>query len=137
MRCTGRSHCLQMNSGRISSWFARWRAQRKEMRCLNDDAYLSGIRYYGAFDADKLVGGRPNGVAGASTPQRHLPNFSNQRRNMTCVLTAAKQALKPLRKRSSGPSREIKQTPITRTTNSGLSGIFVRMVCHLLVRMRI
>ena len=25
-------------------------------RCLNDDAYLSGIRYYGAFDADKLVG---------------------------------------------------------------------------------
>lgn len=25
-------------------------------RCLNDEAYLSGIRYYGAFDEDKLVG---------------------------------------------------------------------------------
>ena len=24
--------------------------------CLNDDAYLSGIRYYGVFDEDKLVG---------------------------------------------------------------------------------
>ena len=25
-------------------------------KCLNDDAYLSGICYYGAFDEDKLVG---------------------------------------------------------------------------------
>ena len=25
-------------------------------RCLNDDAYLAGIRYYGAFDEEKLVG---------------------------------------------------------------------------------
>ncbi len=25
-------------------------------RCLNDDAYLAGICYYGAFDEDKLVG---------------------------------------------------------------------------------
>ena len=25
-------------------------------KCLNDDAYLSGICYYGAFDKDKLVG---------------------------------------------------------------------------------
>jgi GNAT superfamily N-acetyltransferase len=25
-------------------------------KCLNDDTYLAGIRYYGAFDADKLVG---------------------------------------------------------------------------------
>ena len=25
-------------------------------RCLNDDAYLAGIRYYGAFDEDRLVG---------------------------------------------------------------------------------
>ena len=25
-------------------------------KCLNDDAYLAGIRYYGAFDKDKLVG---------------------------------------------------------------------------------
>ena len=25
-------------------------------RCLNDDAYLAGIRYYGAFDGDRIVG---------------------------------------------------------------------------------
>lgn len=25
-------------------------------KCLNDDAYLTGIRYYGAFDEEKLVG---------------------------------------------------------------------------------
>ena len=25
-------------------------------KCLNDDAYLAGIRYYGAFDEEKLVG---------------------------------------------------------------------------------
>ena len=25
-------------------------------RCLNDDAYLAGVRYYGAFDEEKLVG---------------------------------------------------------------------------------
>ncbi len=25
-------------------------------KCLNDDAYLAGIRYYGAFDEEKMVG---------------------------------------------------------------------------------
>ncbi len=25
-------------------------------KCLNDDAYLAGIRYYGAFDEEKLLG---------------------------------------------------------------------------------
>ena len=52
---------------------------------------------------DGCAGGRPNGVTGVSAPQRYLPNFSIQRRNMTCVLTAATRVLQPLRKRLSGP----------------------------------
>ena len=39
-------------------------------RCLNDDAYLSGIRYYGAFDEGKLVG-----VLGIREEKRHVCFF--------------------------------------------------------------
>lgn len=105
--------------------------------CAMRSPNLRRKRFWSAVTSRRCVGGRPNEVTGAPVPQRHLSNICIQRPDMTCALTAAKQALKPLRKRSSGPSREIKQTPITRTTNSGLSGIFVRMVCHLLVRIKI
>jgi GNAT superfamily N-acetyltransferase len=39
-------------------------------RCLNDDAYLAGIRYYGAFDEDKLVG-----VLGIREEKAHICFF--------------------------------------------------------------
>ena len=39
-------------------------------RCLNDDAYLAGIRYYGAFDEDK-----PVGVLGIREEKAHICFF--------------------------------------------------------------
>ena len=39
-------------------------------KCLNDDAYLAGIRYYGAFDDGKLVG-----VLGIREVKRHICFF--------------------------------------------------------------
>ncbi len=39
-------------------------------RCLNDDAYLAGIRYYGAFDGDRMVG-----VLGIREEKAHICFF--------------------------------------------------------------
>ena len=39
-------------------------------KCLNDDAYLAGIRYYGGFDEEKLVG-----MLGIREEKRHVCFF--------------------------------------------------------------
>ncbi len=39
-------------------------------RCLNDDAYLAGVRCYGAFDEEKLVG-----MLGIREVKRHICFF--------------------------------------------------------------
>jgi len=39
-------------------------------KCLNDDAYLSGIRYYGAFDEEK-----PVGILGIRHEKHHICFF--------------------------------------------------------------
>lgn len=40
------------------------------LRCLEDDTYLSGIRYYGAFDRNRLIG-----VVGIRPEKRHICFF--------------------------------------------------------------
>lgn len=39
-------------------------------KCMNDEKYLEGIRYYGAFDAERLIG-----IVGIRTDRRHICFF--------------------------------------------------------------
>ena len=95
------------------------RAALQDGKTVIIDHVITSARIYGALshavagfqmktvlvrcDVETLRRREANGVTGVSAPQRYLPNFSIQRRNMTCVLTAATRVLQPLRKRLSGP----------------------------------